>query len=312
MSEFEAAAEPGVTAAPSAGQLLREAREAAGIHIAALAVSLKVPVKKMEALEQDRFDLLPDAVFVRALAASVCRILKIDSREVLARLPQTSTPRLANHAVGINTPFRPAGGKVASPSLATQLSRPAVLVGLVLVLAALVLVLLPTLRDDVMALRNGVPSPASPDAAQVMPPELAASGDVPSAPVLAVEPSGPPASEPVAGTAAAVTPPAFSSTAAAPAAAASVPAAATILAAPAGADVLSFNARKESWVEVTDAKGAVVMRRLLTAGETATVTGVLPLSAVVGRADSTLVQVRGRPFDLTLMTRDNVARFEVK
>ncbi|WP_457306933.1 helix-turn-helix domain-containing protein, partial [Polaromonas sp. P5_E6] len=39
---------------PTAGTLLREAREAAGIHIAALAVSLKVPVKKLEALELDR------------------------------------------------------------------------------------------------------------------------------------------------------------------------------------------------------------------------------------------------------------------
>ncbi|UUZ68449.1 helix-turn-helix domain-containing protein [Polaromonas sp. P2-4] len=54
---------------PSAGTLLRDAREAAGLHIATLAVSLKVPVKKLEALEQDRFDLLPDLVFARWLPA---------------------------------------------------------------------------------------------------------------------------------------------------------------------------------------------------------------------------------------------------
>ena len=63
---------------PSAGTLLRQAREAAGMHIGALSVSLKVPVKKLEALEADRLDLLPDAVFARALAASVCRTLKAD------------------------------------------------------------------------------------------------------------------------------------------------------------------------------------------------------------------------------------------
>ena len=80
--------------AVTAGTLLRRAREAAGLHVAALAVSLKVPVRKLEALESDRYDLLPDAVFVRALASSVCRTLKIDPQPVLDRLPQTAAPRL--------------------------------------------------------------------------------------------------------------------------------------------------------------------------------------------------------------------------
>ena len=38
----------------TAGALLRAAREASGLHIAALAVAMKVPVKKLEALEADR------------------------------------------------------------------------------------------------------------------------------------------------------------------------------------------------------------------------------------------------------------------
>ena len=37
----------------SGGAMLRQAREAAGLHIGALAVSLRVPVKKLEALEAD-------------------------------------------------------------------------------------------------------------------------------------------------------------------------------------------------------------------------------------------------------------------
>ena len=36
----------------SAGTLLRQAREAAGLHVASLAASLKVPVRKLEALEE--------------------------------------------------------------------------------------------------------------------------------------------------------------------------------------------------------------------------------------------------------------------
>ena len=71
----------------TAGSLLRGAREAAGIHIEALAVALKVPVSKLEALEADKYEALLDTVFVRALASSVCRTLKLDPVQVLSLLP---------------------------------------------------------------------------------------------------------------------------------------------------------------------------------------------------------------------------------
>ena len=70
------------------------AREAAGLHIGALAVSLKVPVKKLEALESDDLEQLPDAVFARALAATVCRTLKVDPEPILRLLPQLQAPPL--------------------------------------------------------------------------------------------------------------------------------------------------------------------------------------------------------------------------
>ncbi len=81
---------------------------------------------------------------------------------------------------------------------------------------------------------------------------------------------------------------------------------------PASGGIIVFKARGESWVEVTDAKGVVVLRRTLLSGESAGATGALPLAAVVGRADATQVQVRGRAFDLAAVSKDNVARFEVK
>ena len=52
----------------SAGALLRAAREKQGLHIAALAASIKVTPRKLDALEHDRWDELPDATFTRALA----------------------------------------------------------------------------------------------------------------------------------------------------------------------------------------------------------------------------------------------------
>jgi cytoskeleton protein RodZ len=99
-----AAAAP--VAAPSAGRLLREARERQGLHIAALAASIKVTQKKLELLEADRFDALPDATFARALALTVCRALKIDSAAVLRLLPPAGGHRLEQVGEGLNAPFR--------------------------------------------------------------------------------------------------------------------------------------------------------------------------------------------------------------
>jgi cytoskeleton protein RodZ len=75
--------------------------------------------------------------------------------------------------------------------------------------------------------------------------------------------------------------------------------------------VLVFKARGSTWVEVTDAKGTVLLRRTLAASEAAEVLGDLPLAVVVGRADHTDVLVRGAPFSLEMHSQDNVARFKV-
>lgn len=330
----------------TAGALLRQARQAAGLHIAALAVALKVPVRKLEALEADRFDLLPDAVFIRALASSVCRNLKVDAAPILDRLPQTGgMSRLAASSTGINVPFHGANDR-SGPSLWSQMSRPAVLAGLVLLLAALVLIFMP------VATRTGDQPPVDPvtgeqantndagastsgqavelprvDGAAVMATpataegtgtgaSLAAAGAAAAEPaVMAALPASPArATATIAFSAAAATAASApaSQPAAVPAGAASAPAAASPAPVVPGNEVLVFKASGESWIEVTDARRVVVLRRLVTAGESVGAAGTLPLSAVVGRADVTQVQVRGKALDLSGVARDNVARFEVR
>jgi cytoskeleton protein RodZ len=54
------------------------------------------------------------------------------------------------------------------------------------------------------------------------------------------------------------------------------------------------------------------LRKLMTAGESAGASGALPLQVTIGKVDMTDVQVRGKPFDLKSVSRDNVARFQVK
>jgi cytoskeleton protein RodZ len=63
---------------------------------------------------------------------------------------------------------------------------------------------------------------------------------------------------------------------------------------------------------VTDAQGGIQIRRTISEGEVVGVSGPLPLTVVIGRADITEVEVRGKPFALPAFTRENVARFEVK
>jgi cytoskeleton protein RodZ len=280
--------EDGVTA----GVLLRRAREAAGLHVAALAVSLKVPVRKLEALEDDRYDLLTDAVFVRALASSICRTLKIDPQPVLERLPQTTAPRLARYVDGINAPFR-APNDGAPPTWLHYLTRPVFLAVFGLLLAALVVVLLPARQEEGGS--AAIPPPATPSS----PPPVVESA--PAEPAMSVPPPSPATT--------AVVSPAVAAPVAAPVAAA--PASAPAPAAAATGTVV-FKAKAPSWVEVTDAKGAVAVRKLLAAGEAAGASGALPLQVTIGRVDATEVQVRGKPFDLRPVSRDNVARFEVK
>lgn len=285
-------------AGPSAGTLVRQAREAAGLQVDALAVALKVTVKQIEALEADRWDLLPDAVFARALAASICRNLRIDPAPVLARLPQAA-PRLSPRGAGLNEPFR-TSNHGSGPDIGAYLSRPVVLGVLALMLGALVLVLLPVPKD---AASDEASAPGAPAAAPAAPASAVAGvqllSEVVPAPAAPAPVVAGPVSAPVA-TPAPASPPVVSVATPASAVAASAD------------GVLSFSASADSWIKVTDARGAVVLSRLLKPGESAGASGALPLSVVVGRADATRVQVRGRPMDLGPLTRENIARFEVK
>ncbi len=300
---------------PTAGAMLRQAREALGLHVAALAVALKVPVRKLEALEEDRYDQLPDAVFVRALASSVCRTLKIDPQPVLDRLPQTAKPRLINDRDGINTPFRaPSDG--AGPSWTDHMSKPVFLAVFALLLGALVLIFLPA-RDDGTGGRAGdtntaqvaMTGPAA--GGQQMPLPAAMPSPQPEQLATQVVTPAPAASSGM--TASDSTPKVLSPTVVLTPSSAMAKAATSTTALPSPTTgLVVFKTRGPSWVEVTDAKGVVALRRLLAAGETAGASGALPLAVVIGSANTTDVQVRGKAYDLAAVSRDNVARFEVK
>ena len=73
-----------------------------------------------------------------------------------------------------------------------------------------------------------------------------------------------------------------------------------------------MKANVQSWVQVKDANGRVVLQKTLAAGEAVSADGALPLSVIVGNASGTEVRIRGELLEVAKTTRDNVARFEVK
>ncbi len=292
-------AEPAV--GRTAGALLREARQAQGTHIAVLAASIKVSQRKLEALEADRYDELPDATFTRALAKTVCRSLKIDPEPVLALLPQHQVDdRLAHVSQGINARFRDNPSRSDTREFA-GFSSPAVWGPLLLIIGALAVYFWPqgwTLSPQQEPATTVVTVPATPAAVEPAPAPVAEPARVAEAPAPEETAAGstetpaaeaaPPADTPVA---AATSPPA---------------------AAPADGNELTLHARAASWVEVIDARSTVLVSRLLKAGESLALDGTSPFKVRVGNAADTELVFRGQPVDLTPSTRDNVARLELK
>lgn len=98
------------------GAMMRQAREAKGLHLTMLATTLRVPPERLKALETERWTDLPDLVFARALAMSVCRQLKIDPAPVLSAMPDADPRRSVRVTAAISEPL----GGMASPSSGAQ------------------------------------------------------------------------------------------------------------------------------------------------------------------------------------------------
>ena len=284
----------------NAGQMLKKARLDAGLHIAALAVSLRVPVKRIEALENGQMDLLPDMVFVRALTSSICQALKIDPSPILEKLPKAVSPRLNGDDIGINTPIGVSGS--GKESVLFGLFTSPWFLGIVFLCAgAAGIYLWPKasgLSVPIIAILPNISSETGVSQAKEV--QIATESSV--APNLTSSSSL--AVTSTASNAATIVAPQVNEVATAVAQASSI-------AAPASDKLVTFKATGQTWVEVKNASGATVFKKLLNEGESAGTSGATPLTVIVGRADVTQVEVRGKPVNLTPISKSNVARFEV-
>lgn len=264
----------------SAGAMLRQMRESAGVDVTLLASAMKVSLQKIEALENDRLEELPDLTFARGLAAAICRAFGADPAPVLERMP-VATSGLRAQPGKVNAPFKRSSDRPAPMLTGSSFSRPLLYAVIGLLIAAAALWLLPTLPIQLSGPAPAASEPADGQVQEGLSPPPAAE---PAATALPAAP----ASEP----AVAVTPP--------PAEPAAPP------------DLLSFSASGETWITVRDAAGKQLINRALVAGETVGVSGEAPLSVTIGRKDAVEVTVRGAPFDHRSLSKTTVSRFQVK
>jgi cytoskeleton protein RodZ len=299
----------------SAGEKIKAARAQAGLHIVALAAALKVPVRKLEALEANRWEDLGDVTFIRALASSVSRHLKLDPAEVLACLPAGKHASL-NIPSGLTGPL-PSRPHSAMPqvSVGTAVRRgwPVVL----LLAGAVAVYFSPQISTFVQGFGIGVG--AAPVAQASTPAPVPVEVSVGTEPQLQQPMSAQTeaAAEPVAIPTAPVVdklplPPQNLAVSARPEQAAASVAVAPPAAPTPDAEILRVHTSRDTWVEVTDATGRLRIQRLVAAGEEIGFSGNPPYSVVVGKADSVHVTIRGQAYDLQPVSKNNVARFQAK
>ena len=302
-------------AAVSAGALLRQARQAQGVALGDLAATLKVPVEKLQALEDEDWQRLPDVVFLRALAQTICRTLHLEAAPVLALLPQQKVTALAPQG-GLNAPMRERG----VPSILATNTKHSPWPWVVLLLIVLggggylgVQWMAPEWVRGVSTTVSAPSDPAgdSPLFSPAVPEEgdgggmgnmgdVAQAGEVPMVQAAALMQPALPEEEGAQPGFAAPAP------AAEPAAAPAAQAAASV------SPVLRITAKGATWVQVLDAQQRLLIEKILQDGEVFSTSAPKPLTVAVGKADLATVEVNGAPFDVQAVARSNVARFEVK
>ncbi|MDR2155800.1 MAG: helix-turn-helix domain-containing protein [Burkholderiaceae bacterium] len=285
----------------SAGAILRQMRETAGVDLERIASVLKVSVQNLRALEDDRIDDMPTVTFARGLASAICRAFGVDPAPVLDRMP-TSAPALRVPDRRAPAPPVSRSNDQPAPLISDSLAKPVLIAAIVLLIGAILLWLLPAQTPQLdtspeadeptaaaapAAATEQAPSVASSEPQALVAPDTAASDVVP---VFALDAAASaPVALPMLETASAPTPnPATTE------------------------EVLGMVANSDTWVTVRDASGRIAANRMLVAGDKLSVSGEPPLSVTIGRKSAVTVTVRGKPFDHKSLAPSEIARFTVK
>jgi len=298
------------------GQRLRQAREARGMQLADLAQSMKLGMRQIEALETGDWQALPGSTFVRGFVRNYARLVELDPTPLMAQLDGVLEQKRPNLALPASAPAAmPAPGGNERRDYAVAFS------GVALVLIAVLLYLLfpgdlSAWRLQLQSLVSGLEQTAEPVAVTVEPPVSVlppgASVQETLHPGLATEGADAASAVPAAPVAAADgLVPAPPEAAAATAGETATPAAAppTLTAATAG---LVIRVSKESWVEVRDRNGNVLLSQRVPDASERLLEGSGPFAVVLGNAPGVTLKFKGKDVDLTPHTKGDVARLTLE
>ncbi len=293
------------------GPTLVGARENLGLVAEDIANRLRLSLRQVQALENDDFAVLPEAVITRGFIRNYARLVNIDATPLL-RVYSQYVPAQDGQAISI-----PSANIVISgePGMSW---RPYVWFGVLLVvlLAAWVLYVdffqkhdaAPALADSPVssiveqesvsegqALENA--APASPE-----PTESAAAPEQATAPVPAIVPQA--TTEPATSPAQAAVPQPSSSEGGQALPQQTSP--------QLEGSRLKFSVTEETWVSVFDGNGKQILNKTLAPSSEEMIAGQPPFRIVVGNIHGTKLEYNNSPVDLAPYTKVNVARLRLE
>ena len=320
--QAEAANEPlaGTRVEPdrSVGELLRTAREKAGLSLVDVASRLRMGVKQLRALEQADYAVLPKGIFLRGFVRNYAKEVGVRPEQALSLLEETHQ---AASAISASAVVMPSQQNISVTTLGREFATPHARAFIAVVIFGLVLAVIwywweyvrphraeggrpkAVAGEQVVSVPIAVLTPAVESISSETP---VVHGGTPAMPALI--PADPSSLEPPS----VAVPPAVRVTTVAPSDPAEMALAAPRPALSAGNGLLGFTFSGDSWVEVIDGNGKSVLARRFKGGDVEEVVGRAPFSVVVGNAQSTRMAYNGKEIDLVPHTRVSVARVTVK
>lgn len=315
--------------AASLGALIQAERLAKNMTQQDVSNALRFSVKQIDALENNAFDLLPDAMITRGFIRNYARLLEIDAEPLLASY-RASVSNETDKVIAVKSSMRPVQlTKDSQPWFKYVLASILVLFFL---LAWLFYVdYMPkqvpaapepekaseVISETAPAVTQQLPEIALPAAQREADAELtdtnlaeAANAGADAQVNVAKSSNASAASAPLAhGDSKPAAQPAHQLPV--PQSAQAVQQASVPVAANAAKSLtLAFTA--QTWVSVTDKSGKVVYEKMSDNGDKDIVNGTPPFNLVIGNASATKLNFGGKDVDLTAYTKNNVARITLE
>jgi len=286
------------------GAELARMREERGLALTDVAQQLKFAARQLDALEQERFDLLPGGTFVRGMVRAYARLLKIDAEPLLGRLADRFDAPDSNRLAARYkqpVPFSDGARKSTFFYLGASLA----------VLAAVGAVAYQWYRE------HNAPRPAVASAPKKAAHPAERPVAVATPPVVEAKVTEKVAAKEKVAPAPAPTPPQAPVSEKTPEKAIEKTERAVKEAAliqkpiPAGGHRIVFQCEEEAWLEVKDSQGRQILSSLNPAGCERVVQGRGPFELVVGNASHVRVLHNDRPIDLRPHSKQDIARFTI-